>query len=62
MALIRGGMGYMPCPVCTVPYDSLSDLSQQYPLRTTDSMQKIYQEAIKMNATMANDHLKVYGL
>ena len=37
MALIRGSNGLAPCPVCLVPRDKLSDLSQSFKLRDTVS-------------------------
>jgi hypothetical protein len=45
MALIRGINSLFPCPVCLVPGDKLSDLSVTFPLRTTEAMKAIYEEA-----------------
>lgn len=45
MALTRGVMSNFPCPVCLVPRSELYDLSKKYELRTTETMQAVYQEA-----------------
>ena len=33
MASIRGANGNCPCPICVVPLNMLSDLSEEYPHR-----------------------------
>ena len=51
MALIRGVKANYPCPICLVPKEDLSNLSNTYELRTTASMQGIWSVAQEMNAT-----------
>ncbi|KAF8910223.1 hypothetical protein CPB84DRAFT_1938167 [Gymnopilus junonius] len=62
MALIRGLQSYAPCPVCLIPGDELSNLSQAFELRTVEKMKQIYQEAQKMNAASKEELLKKYEL
>ncbi|KAF8900821.1 hypothetical protein CPB84DRAFT_1815310 [Gymnopilus junonius] len=62
MALIHGLQSYAPCPVCLIPGDELSNLSQAFELRTVEKMKQIYQEAQKMNAASKEELLKKYGL
>lgn len=38
MALTRGQNSNHPCPVCLVPKEELTTYSQQYEIRTTQSM------------------------
>lgn len=45
MALIRGFGGKCPCPICLVPDTKLSDLSKKFELRTTETMQTLYEDA-----------------
>lgn len=62
MALIRGGGSNYPCPICLVPKTQLCDGST-HPLRTSESMQQVYDEAIKMcTIGQREEHLKGYGL
>jgi len=61
MALIRGVKGLFPCPVCLVPHTNMSDGSS-HPLRTSESMQKVFNEASAMPLTEGDKHLKGYGL
>jgi len=61
MALIRGAKGKFPCPICLVPHTQMSDGST-HPLRTSESMQKVYFEALRMSAEEQEEHLKGYGL
>ena len=62
MALIRGTNSKFPCPVCLVPDTQMSDGST-HPLRTSESMQKVYDEAMAMASAKDQDnHLKNYGL
>lgn len=62
MALIRGGGSNYPCPVCLVPKDQMCDGST-HPLRTSESMQRVYDEAAEMDTIKdREEHLKGYGL
>lgn len=61
MALIRGTNSKCPCPICLVPDTQMSDGST-HPLRTSEDMQKIYNEAQKMTSGRRDEHLKTYGL
>ncbi|KAF9784401.1 hypothetical protein BJ322DRAFT_1194914 [Thelephora terrestris] len=62
MALIRGSSGNYPCPVCLAPKTQLCDGST-HPLRTSESMEKVYDEAVAMNTIKdREEHLKEYGL
>jgi hypothetical protein len=63
MALIRGINSLFPCPVCLVPGDKLSDLSVTFPLRTTEAMKAVYEEANNApNAAEKEAILKESGL
>ncbi|KAK0492034.1 hypothetical protein EDD18DRAFT_1080209 [Armillaria luteobubalina] len=45
MTLIRGVRSSHPCPVCLAPDKKLMDITEVYPLRTTENMQKLYDQA-----------------
>ncbi|KAK0475317.1 hypothetical protein EDD18DRAFT_1116093 [Armillaria luteobubalina] len=45
MSLICGVRSSCPCPVCLVPDKKLMDITEVYPLRTTENMQKLYDQA-----------------
>ncbi|KDR67396.1 hypothetical protein GALMADRAFT_232065 [Galerina marginata CBS 339.88] len=62
MALIRGVKANYPCPICLVPKEALSNLSETFELRTTINMQRIWEEAQAMNATQRDALLRQYGL
>ena len=63
MALIRGINSHFPCPVCLVPGEKLSDLSVTFPLRTTEAMKAVYEEANNApNAAEKEAILKESGL
>ncbi|KAF9780021.1 hypothetical protein BJ322DRAFT_1165130 [Thelephora terrestris] len=62
MALIRGGGSDYPCPICLVPKTQMCDGST-HPLRTSEGMQKVYDEAVAMGTiTQREEHLKNYGV
>lgn len=61
MALICGTKGKFPCPVCLVPSTQMSDGST-HPLRTSEDMQRAYNEADAMRSGEREEHLKSYGL
>ncbi|KAK0474049.1 hypothetical protein IW261DRAFT_1423170 [Armillaria novae-zelandiae] len=58
MTLIRGVRSACPCPVCLVPDKNLMDITEVYPLRTTENMQKCYHQAQEVE----DDILKSSGL
>jgi hypothetical protein len=62
ISLIRGINSKFPCPVCLVPGDKLTDLSTDYPLRTTAEMENVYKSSVTMNAVGSEELLKNYGL
>jgi len=63
MALIRGINSHFPCPVCLVPGEKLSDLSLTFPLRTTEKMKAVYEEANKLPSVAEKEAiLKEFGL
>jgi hypothetical protein len=63
MALIRGTKGFCPCPICLVPADKQSDLSESYPLRTAEDTMAIVDRANEAStATSRDDILKTYSL
>lgn len=63
MAAIRGVNSLFPCPICLVPEAELLDLGEKYPLRTTQTMKKVVEEASEMRtAAEAEAHLKAHGL
>lgn len=62
MALIRGGTGNFPCPICLVPHEELGDLTKSYPLRSTGEMKDIHNEAQFLNMTNRDAYLKEFGL
>ncbi|ETW76940.1 hypothetical protein HETIRDRAFT_328617 [Heterobasidion irregulare TC 32-1] len=63
MALIRGARGKCPCPICLVPDNMLSDLSQDFPLRTSENSQDIFKEAMMMATVLEKEELlKQYSL
>ncbi|KAK0465700.1 hypothetical protein IW261DRAFT_1553974 [Armillaria novae-zelandiae] len=45
MTLIHGVHSACPCPVCLVPDRKLMDITEVYPLQTTENMQKCYHQA-----------------
>ncbi|KAJ3509094.1 hypothetical protein NLJ89_g5404 [Agrocybe chaxingu] len=62
MALIRGLNSKAPCPICLVPDGQLTDLSIDFPLRTVEEMQNIFNDAQELNKGMAEELMKSYGL
>ena len=63
MALIRGTGGKCPCPICLVPANKLSDLSEKYTLRTAEDTQTILDEAHALvYAEDREDLLKSYAI
>jgi hypothetical protein len=62
MALTRGVNASYPCPTCLVPKREIPDLSLSHELRTTTSMQAIWNQGLQLNATEREDLLRSYGL
>ncbi|KAK7059887.1 hypothetical protein R3P38DRAFT_3523832 [Favolaschia claudopus] len=63
MALIRGSGGLYPCPICFVPWNEQSNLSEKHPLRCADDTARIIEEARQMpTAKDKEEHLKQNGL
>ena len=62
MTLIRGLGSKAPCPVCLVPGDQLTNLSETFEQRTKENMQKIYEDAKELNAMDKEELLKTFGL
>lgn len=64
ITLIRGLNSKFPCPVCLVPGDELTNLSTNFPLRTTSEMRQIYESSLDpdLSAAQREEILKSYGL
>ncbi|KAG5640562.1 hypothetical protein DXG03_008069 [Asterophora parasitica] len=57
MALTRGGNGLCPCPVCLIPKDKQSDFRDNYPARTMEHAQDLYQNAAAMSSAARQDEI-----
>jgi hypothetical protein len=57
MALIRGAQGKFPCPICFIPKDEQSDLTQVYDLRTAKDTQKTLKAADALEHGTAKEAL-----
>lgn len=57
MALIRGVKGLFPCPICLVPQDQLSDLSETFPLRTQQESEALFHNAQEMRTQEEKEKL-----
>jgi hypothetical protein len=63
MALIRGSRGLFPCPICFVPLDKQSDLTQVYDLRTARDSQNTLKAADELEYNYQRELiLKAKGL
>ena len=63
MALVWGFRSLYPCPVCLVPAADLSNLSKDFPLRTTETMRDVYNAAQSARTAEEKENiLKEYGL
>lgn len=62
MALIRGLRGLRACPKCLIPSDALSDLSKDYPLRTTANTMQILKDVATQTREEREATLKDNGL
>jgi hypothetical protein len=62
MTLIRGLGSKSPCPICLIPRDQLTNLSETFERRTKENMWKIYEDAKVLNATDKEELLKTFGL
>lgn len=57
MTAIRGIKGLYPCPVCLVPQDKQGDHTEIYDLRSTESMQEIFEDARSQTTREAEEGL-----
>jgi len=62
MALIRGLGSHAPCPICLVPGDELANLSDDFELRSTSSMEEVYKASKDMSAAESETAFKALGL
>lgn len=62
ISLTRGTNSNHPCPICLVPGDKMTELSEVFPLRDSTEMKKIYDESQILSADLAEALLKSYGL
>src|SRR5882757_8716490 len=63
MALIRGGRGMCPCPVCLVPILEQRNITTQYPLRTAvQTKNLIEQTKSKRTEAEKEEILKAHGI
>jgi hypothetical protein len=63
MSLIRGLKGKFPCPVCLVPQDEQSVLSDVHPLRTSTESLNILNAARSASTQKEKERqLKAYSL
>lgn len=44
MSLIQGLGGHLPCPICLVPKEQLSDVSETWPLRGAEQTQNLLRD------------------
>ncbi|KAF8953785.1 hypothetical protein BDZ97DRAFT_1767154 [Flammula alnicola] len=62
IALTRGGTSNFPCTICLVPKAEIPNLSKEFDMRTTQTMQEVWDRAQDMNSTDREELLKGYGL
>ncbi|KAA1480182.1 hypothetical protein DENSPDRAFT_752684, partial [Dentipellis sp. KUC8613] len=62
MSLIRGFGGKLPCPICLVPSNDLSNLSKFYPLRTSEGSKALVKKGQTLKRSAHNKILKKFGL
>ncbi|KAA1476942.1 hypothetical protein DENSPDRAFT_758082, partial [Dentipellis sp. KUC8613] len=62
MSLIRGFGGKLPCPICLVPSEDLSDLSKVYPLRTSIQSSQLVNQGKSLTRAEHEQILKKQGL
>lgn len=62
MSLIRGIKSLFPCPICLVPRDKLSDLSQVYELRTQKNSEALVRDTQGMTMADAEQKLRNQSL
>ena len=62
MVLTRGTTCDFPCPICLVPKLEMHN-GTVYPIRTTQSMKKVYEDACEMRTVAESEkHLQGHGL
>lgn len=57
MSLTRGVTSKLPCPICIVKFDVLSDLTRTWPLRTAIHNQNVFQEVQSMKRAIDREKL-----
>lgn len=62
MSLIQGLQGLCPCPKCLIPNTVLSNLSENYELRTAANISQLLCEVSHLPATTWEEKLKEQGL
>lgn len=62
ISLTRGTNSNHPCPICLVPRDKMTQLSEVFPLRDSTEMKNIYDKSQTLSADLAEALLKSYGL
>ncbi|KAF8258702.1 hypothetical protein EI94DRAFT_1910877 [Lactarius quietus] len=62
MALIRGAGGKLPCPICLVPSDQLSNISRTWPLRDAEQTQGLLKSVRALDKARCETLLSQYGL
>ncbi|KAI9444316.1 hypothetical protein H4582DRAFT_2071883 [Lactarius indigo] len=63
MSLIWGAHGKMPCPICFVPDDQLADISNTWPLRTTEWIRELIEEGRTLDKSVDREyHFSRYGI
>ncbi|KAF8968588.1 hypothetical protein BDZ97DRAFT_1902889 [Flammula alnicola] len=62
IALTHGGTSNFPCTICLVPKAEIPNLSKEFDMRTTQTMQEVWDRAQDMNSTDREELLKGYGL
>lgn len=59
----RAALANYPCPRCLVHHNQLDMIDKKYPPRTTETMQRVYQDSQTAGTkTLAEDILKEFGL
>lgn len=62
MSLIRGLGGHLPCPICHVPKEQLSDISGRWPLRDAVQTQNLLRDARALENPQRENILSLHGL
>jgi hypothetical protein len=62
MTLIHGLGSKASCPICLIPRDQLTNLSETFEQCTKENMWKIYKDAKELNAMDKEELLETFGL